>query len=136
MLRIVYVSTAATHQAELPGMLARARAKNRALDITGMLIYKDGYFMQVLEGQKSPVGELLETIRHDPRHRGVQVLSNEVVSERLFAPWSMGYRDLSDPVVRELPGLTRFLSTSLSAAEFRGQAQGGLRLLQRFSAGE
>ena len=136
MLRIVYVSTAATPQAELPAMLLRARAKNRTLDITGMLIHKDGYFMQVLEGQERPVGELLETIRHDPRHMGVQVLSSEVVSERLFAPWSMGFRDLTDPLVRELPGFARFLSTSLSAAEFRGQAQGGLRLLQRFSAGE
>jgi hypothetical protein len=96
MLQLVYVSSATTHfsKAELLELLTKSRTKNSALGITGMLLYKDGNFMQMLEGEDDPVRQLFETIVKDPRHHNSIVLIDELAETAFFADWSMGFRDL------------------------------------------
>jgi hypothetical protein len=99
MFHLVYFSSAtkAFTKLELQKLLHEAREKNTKLGVTGMLLYKDGNFMQVLEGEQEVVTKLIGTIECDSRHKGVLVPVRGTSEERLFPDWSMGFRDLADP---------------------------------------
>lgn len=60
MFRIVYTSTASVpfSTAELADLLKSARDNNQRHDITGMLLYKDNNFIQILEGPEQAVRDL------------------------------------------------------------------------------
>ena len=55
--QIVYSSLASTKmlKSDLVIILRKARANNRISDITGLLMYVDGYFLQTLEGNEDDV---------------------------------------------------------------------------------
>ncbi|HEX2798183.1 MAG TPA: BLUF domain-containing protein [Thermoanaerobaculia bacterium] len=91
--RLIYSSEAAPGlaAAELEEMLAESRIRNRAYGITGVLIFVEGAFLQILEGEKADVLRLMERIERDPRHRGTKVFYEQEVDERAFASWSMAY---------------------------------------------
>lgn len=115
MRHLVYVSSATRDfsVAELSAMLAAFRENNAHLGITGMLLYKDGHFMQVLEGEAGPLEELFRRIVRDPRHKGVITLLEQEVAGRSFGEWSMAFPDFGSAEVQALPGFSQFLQTSL-----------------------
>ena len=76
---------------ELAELLRSARQANQQLGITGMLLYYDHSFLQVLEGEREPVEALFRKITADARHRGVVVFSRGTVEERAFGEWSMAF---------------------------------------------
>ena len=65
MFYLIYISSAVKlmNDDELLFMLEQAREKNLRLGLTGMLLYKNGSFMQMLEGDKQTVLDLYDTIR-------------------------------------------------------------------------
>jgi hypothetical protein len=91
--RLVYSSeaTPGLAPAELEGMLAESRIRNAKHGITGVLVFVDGAFLQVLEGEKNDVLDLMSRIDRDPRHRAVKVFYEQEVEERAFESWSMAY---------------------------------------------
>jgi hypothetical protein len=103
LVSLVYSSSATRpfDERELAELLAVSRARNGASDITGMLLYRRGEFVQILEGPRSDVEELMEKIGRDPRHHDVRVLIEEPLHERRFAEWTMGYQSLvaADPAM-------------------------------------
>jgi hypothetical protein len=134
MFSLVYVSSAVTpfSPSELRDLLATCHENNVKLGISGMLLYKDGNFMQVLEGEEERVRTLYATIGLDPRHRGLLTLTQGPLAERQFPDWSMGFRDLSAPDARSVPGYSQFLNTPLTSAEFSSDPSRAKRLLTTF----
>ncbi len=134
MYYIVYVSAAVQpfSKPELLALLKNAREKNQRLGITGLLLYKDGDFIQLLEGERAAVQALYSTICKDPRHAGTIVLVAGEANQRLFSDWSMGFRDLSDPEVQATPGFSQFMNQSWSAQRFVDDPNGCLELLALF----
>lgn len=134
MLLLVYVSSAVKpfSTSELAELLAKAREKNTRLGITGMLLYQDGNFMQALEGEEDAVRQLYNTINRDVRHHGTIVLLEEQINKRQFSDWSMGFRNLNDKDVQDLPGFSPFMNKSLKADYYRHDPTGCLRLLALF----
>lgn len=117
---IIYISSA-THlftKPELLELLTKCRDNNTKLGLTGMLLYKDGSFMQVLEGDEATVRALYAKVEADPRHRGVIVLLQGRTDERQFPDWSMGFRDLNSPEVVTTSGYHEFLNTPLTDQQF------------------
>lgn len=92
LFQLVYTSTAtrAMTDADLQELLAQARSNNEELDITGLLLYANGQFLQVLEGPEPAVRRLFDTIRNDPRHTSVETLLTTDTTERTFPDWKMG----------------------------------------------
>ncbi|PRY55299.1 FAD-dependent sensor of blue light [Arcticibacter pallidicorallinus] len=98
---LIYCSVASELMAEedLRVLLKQARARNRELVITGMLVYveggygmrRQGRFMQVLEGSRFLVETLFEKIRNDNRHHEVVVLEEGAIHKRSFKTWEMGF---------------------------------------------
>jgi hypothetical protein len=97
MQRIVYISTATRplEDGELVDLLLQCRRNNDRDGITGMLLYKDGVFVQALEGPRFAVRACFERIRRDERHQDLSVLVDQAIRERTFSDWSMGFRSVT-----------------------------------------
>jgi hypothetical protein len=134
MFFLVYVSTSVGlfSPAELTDILEKARVNNARLDITGMLLYKDGNLMQVLEGEEQAVRALYAKIATDPRHRGLMVILQGSQQERQFPDWSMGCRDLNSVDALSTPGYSEFLNTPLTGEEFSSEPARSQKLLLTF----
>lgn len=133
MQMLIYVSSAVDlfTEDELIALLEKARKKNSALDITGMLLYRDGNFMQLLEGPKDAVYFLSETIRGDPRHSGFLSLLDQETNTREFAEWRMGYKNLSN-LIDPPAGYSDFLNMPLNSGEYQKTPSKALKLLLHF----
>lgn len=94
MLSLVYLSSATRlfSDAELDDILAVSRRNNARDGITGLLVYRDGDILQVLEGPEDAVRRTYARIAADPRHTRILVLDESRVDERAFADWAMGLR--------------------------------------------
>lgn len=93
MHRIVYTSTSREMMSErgLQHILRAARKYNGAYNITGLLIYHDGCFLQVLEGEQSLVENCYKMILQDDRHSCCIKMADEAVVGRMFPEWWMCY---------------------------------------------
>ncbi len=75
-----------------------------------MLLYKDGNFMQLLEGPEESVSALLARIERDGRHRGMIVLNKKSILNRKFPEWSMAFKHLDDDSLAHTAGYSSFLA--------------------------
>ena len=94
------VATATPRVSDLDLLAGQARARNRSLDVTGMLLFEDGCFLQTLEGPPKAVAELWSSIARDARHSHIEVLSEHMAAARLFSDWDL----LLDGRFADLPG--------------------------------
>lgn len=99
---------------ELIELLAKARTKNTTLGVTGMLLYIDGSFLQILEGDRAAVEHLYDRIRQDDRHTDAMLLFRLEDQERQFDEWTMGFQSFRSWAAAPA-GLNRFLSTGVAA---------------------
>jgi FAD-dependent sensor of blue light len=134
MYRIVYVSSATEpfSERELEDLLEKSRQNNSKLGITGMLLYKDGNFMQCLEGPEEAVGTLAAKIKSDPRHRGVLVLLQGQLTQPEFSHWAMGFKRLDSASAIETPSFCKFLDLPLTSEQFQLHPSRSLKLLCSF----
>lgn len=134
MFFLVYVSSATQQFSaeDLRALLGTCRKNNAELRVTGMLLYKDGNFMQVLEGDEGAVRGLYERIAADPRHGGEITLQQGFAEDRQFPDWSMGFRDLDAPEARADPAYNEFLNAPLTGQEFSGEPSRAQKLLLTF----
>jgi hypothetical protein len=77
-------------EAQLHELLEQSRRHNAAAGITGLLLYSDGRYVQVLEGPRDKVRALYARIREDPRHSHLVTVSEGPGPTRWFTQWSMG----------------------------------------------
>lgn len=76
---------------ELDSLLTQSRHNNLRDGLTGLLLYGDGSFMQILEGPEEAVDRTYRRILDDPRHRRLMKVDDARCDGRLFGRWSMGY---------------------------------------------
>jgi hypothetical protein len=131
---ILYLSTAVVKFT--PGMLEEllqlSRARNAAHGVTGLLLYRDGCFMQLIQGPAEAVRSLYASIQRDPRHGEITTLQDEPCSQTDFPDWSMGFRDLRSAEVRNFPGFSEFLDTPLTSEELGDNVSSARRILMAF----
>jgi len=106
MIHLIYISSATNwpSTSDLKDLLQQSRERNLKKNITGMLLYDNATYMQVLEGDSTDVHDIYNSIMRDPRNFGNVVLVEETIEQRDFPDWSMGFRDLNDCKAEELPG--------------------------------
>ena len=97
LIHCIYASTASSEfkEGEIPLFLERIRSKNARLTVTGMLLYIEGSFFQVLEGPSSVVDNLYASIERDSRHERVTRIIREPIARRSFGEWTMGFDSVS-----------------------------------------
>ena len=93
LYQVIYSSRASKQMgsSDLEEILVDARVGNEARDVTGALVYADGVFLQVLEGERDVVNTLVASIREDMRHGSFKVFYEAEIPARAFQAWRMAY---------------------------------------------
>lgn len=130
----VYVSAATKlmSESDLVSLLEVSRARNEAAGLTGMLLYKDGSFMQALEGEQEPLEQTCDRIRRDPRHSGLMFLRTGEIAERSFAGWVMGFRSVAPEQLEKVPGFARLGDEAFTSPRIVAKPHLAVRLLKTF----
>ena len=133
MLQTIYASasTKPFTQKELVELLKVAREKNMAADVTGMLLYHAGCFLQVLEGPDENVDAIYAKVQTDPRHTNLLLLVRETIEERAFEHWSMGFVDTTR-IAEHMGGFVDYMRAFESMTLDKTRAR---ILLKRFQEG-
>ncbi len=121
--QIVWVSAAVRPFSpdDLVRLLSRSRASNEARGVTGMLLYHQGTFLQLMEGPPEEVAFVFEhRILRDSRHTDVTVLLNRIAPERSFPDFSMGFVDTSERRMQSLPGFREYRHTTPGFLHLKG----------------
>lgn len=98
LYQLFYVSTARPNiqQTDINSILRSAHSFNPLHDLTGLLLFRGGYFVQVLEGEKKEVQNIYNKITTDPRHHNHLVIFERYEEQRMFGQWSMGFCKIED----------------------------------------
>ena len=97
-----------------------------------MLLFKNGNFMQVLEGDSSVVDELYLKISRDPRHTGLITLVRRHILKRSFSDWKMSFKDLGDLTQDEKAAHSNFLDIPLNDVVYASSPDVAFKLLESF----
>jgi hypothetical protein len=114
--RIVYASAASHVYAEeqLERLLSKARESNRRSGITGMLVYHEQSFLQLIEGPGTALNSLFARLRSDQGHHRVVLLLRERVAARSFADAPMGFAQLTNAELQGIPEMADFLERRMT----------------------
>lgn len=131
---LIYISVATKPltEAELVELLNKSRSNNERDGLTGMLLYKDERFMQVLEGEKAAVMATFARIKSDPRHHDVIVLLEGELAERDFPQWWMGFKTLDGEAAKSVPGFYPFLDLKFAVFDLASDPSRAHKLLRIF----
>lgn len=134
LLCLVYVSrsVAPAGDAEMLDLLRQSRANNLRDDITGLLLYRSGRFMQALEGPHDLVHALYRRIVVDNRHTAVTTLIKFRTDARAFADWSMGFAHMDRIPEEDRAAFSPFLEQEFDAAAWQDAPHQAVRLLKAF----
>lgn len=137
MIQLIYYSSASYpySKEDLVEILNKSRENNERENITGILLYKDGSIMQVLEGDAEDVERRYAIISRDPRHKDVILVGEAEISERQFGDWTMGFRDLADSQLESLKGYNQSLNKPLTLKDFSNSMGAARELVQMFATG-
>jgi len=133
LISLVYVSFA-THpmsEDDLRALLEECRTNNQRLNVTGMLLYRNGFFIQALEGDEEVVERLFSEIAKDPRHQDVLRVYKAPIVVRSFPNWTMGFNHIGDHHQIEMEGYSDFLEKP-SAEYFTQNPSRAQMLLESF----
>ncbi len=135
LVQCIYASkaTPSFEAQDIPQLLEHARRRNTADDITGMLLYVERNFFQVLEGEDAVVAASFARIRDDARHSRVTQIIREPIFERSFFEWTMGFANVDLADVKASIGENDFFTSGSCLEELSpGRAR---KLLNAFRQG-
>jgi uncharacterized membrane protein (DUF373 family) len=120
MIRLTYASTAIKDFSpeNLLALLKTCRINNGAKNITGILLYSNGTFFQVLEGDEAAIDETFESIKKDKRHKDVTLIEKLPITDRALPYWSMGFEKLEGKELSEMEGLNDFFQKDFTPSGF------------------
>lgn len=122
LYQLTYQSASLTdlNQDVLNVILEESVLNNSKLKITGCLIYYNGFFIQILEGDKNSVLSVYEKILIDQRHHDIELLWENNTDKRYFEKWNMGFyapeNDDEILFVNNYKLLSRFADKSIGAS--------------------
>ncbi len=113
LIHLVYASAAAPglSEQEIVSLAVETRERNLASGVTGMLLYSEQSFFQVLEGPRLAVEALHAGTARDPRHRDPSKVFEGPVTHRSFADWSTGLAFLNGADPNRIPGGNDFFGS-------------------------
>ncbi len=133
--QIIYVSMLSNGQDEtcIPEIMQQAVENNSRSGFTGLLIYINRSFLQILEGEPAALDDLYNRIRKDTRHTMPMTLGTTNITERQFADWSMGLADVTAPELDSLGNKNDFFQKGHCLTELDESL--ARKILQEFRSG-
>ena len=98
LMHLVYVSEAISDlsKQDLSEILLSAKRNNYRYNITGILVFSKGKFMQFLEGPEFNVMKTFKAIKNDFRHYGIDIVRQGNISRRQYEGWHMRFTDTEE----------------------------------------
>jgi hypothetical protein len=134
-IQLIYTSLAerALSDAELDELLESSATFNARMNITGLLLYGDGKFMQVLEGEADSVDALMQNIKADTRHREINVLVRGPIKKRDFNEWAMGFHRTDRDSIGDMAHFVAFFEEEFDPDALSDHASLALSVLKSFA---
>jgi Sensors of blue-light using FAD len=106
LVELSYLSEAVSDMSflGLMGLLETARTLNQKSGITGILLYDNQQFGQVIEGERASVMRVWKRIQEDRRHHRVELLEIREITERSFPDWLLRFYG-GETLTRDYPEL-------------------------------
>lgn len=103
---------------EVGRILTKSKNNNGKVSIGGVLYYADGFFFQVLEGDKAAIHLLYDKICKDERHAHAKILLERTIDSPQFSDWTMHFVPAGSSIRQLLKdyGLTHFTPFIFSEA--------------------
>lgn len=89
---------------------------NNENNITGVLLYNEGFFLQVLEGEKDILERLIDRILRDSRHKEMLIILDESIEKRIFKKYSTGFSIINN--TESIRDLNTYLTINHSGKEY------------------
>ncbi|MEY4754214.1 MAG: hypothetical protein RJA44_1889 [Pseudomonadota bacterium] len=133
-VQLLYCSSARHEMsgAELDAILATSVSHNEVSGITGALLYLDGCFIQVIEGEADSISGLYSRICADPRHYNIYLIYLRPIDQREFPRWSMSFRRTSWQAVRAHAAFTDLAHLSLDFMALTTRPGVASRILRQY----
>jgi hypothetical protein len=111
LFTLIYVSVATTDMTadDLLALLEQSRTFNKENGLTGLLLYKERFFIQVLEGEESIIDSLFERIKVDTRHFNVLLILKKPIIARNFEEWAMGFKVPNLDKLKQISGFSDYM---------------------------
>lgn len=93
-----YLAQDGTEKDGIVDILNVCRERNPQLGITGILLYGDHKFIQLLEGNAEAIDKLAQRIKNDNRHDYFVTLMDAPIEQRFFPTWAMGCKYFGNEV--------------------------------------
>lgn len=134
MIKLTYTSVAnhALSDAELETLLKQSRSNNADLDITGMMLYDRGRFVQMLEGKPEQVEELYNKICMDDRNSEHIVLEKSSVDNRVFDGWTMAFKRVTEQDRKSIDGYDDFYDNLSQGSTLSDPAANVARIMNAY----
>ena len=135
LVQLIYVSSATEELSDevLNQILESSVKHNSPQNVTGMLLYCGGNFMQVLEGEETEINETYKRICIDPRHHSIFLLSRERIKEKQFSAWSMGFHRITSADTLTHPAYANLCINGFDTEKIGAVEGVALAILQEFS---
>lgn len=106
MYYTIYSSTGTKQftEDELTAILSKSVSNNIRDSITGMLLFHEGSFIQLLEGEEQIIHETYKRIIADSRHKDVITIASGGLEQRNYPDWAMGFKSINAEALKELKG--------------------------------
>jgi Sensors of blue-light using FAD len=106
LVELSYLSEAVSDMSFLGLMrlLESARTFNQNNGITGILLYDNQQFGQIIEGERASVMKAWRRIQDDKRHHRIELLEIREISERSFPEWLLRFYG-GETLTRDYPAL-------------------------------
>jgi hypothetical protein len=131
---LLYASTASDDDPDLRQIVEDCRRENALHDVTGLLLYHDGRFLQCLEGGRGDVLSTFERIKGDPRHHDVTLLSVEEIAERRFPDFAMSFQRVdADQFNGDFPAYSGLLETAFARKTLESNPDSALQIILAFA---
>lgn len=133
-LQLIYMSAATVSftEQDLAELLSIAKKNNEEIGVSGLLIFHEGSFLQVLEGPEEAVIETYDRIAEDPRHSEVGLLLKQEVLARSFGNWEMGYVNTNASRFKKEEGFIDFFRRGFSLPVMRADKSMIGKVLREF----
>jgi hypothetical protein len=133
MIRLLYISEAApgVGEKDVQQILQAAQRNNAAAEVTGLLVYGGGLFVQTIEGPEETVLRTYVKILDDPRHSGCRIVHITPTSTRMFGKWAMASLQGDALDRRQIEELRSFRAETVAPVAFSNVMK---RLVARLNA--
>ncbi len=99
------------------------------MDVTGLLLYPAGSFLQLIEGEERAVINTFNRIEQDPRHTDITVVDRRFIVDRHFGQWRMASHRLGQAEVDARPHLAPCFADGFDAGTLASRPEIALEIL-------